>query len=57
MSMVTALGFGKAVRDDAADRERALEQLRDQERRVYALDRAVEVIQRSLLEDHARDDA
>lgn len=50
------LRFGRPSPDEAIDeageRERVRERLRDQERRVLALERAVEVIQRSLTTEY-----
>lgn len=40
--------------DEAAERERARERLLEQERRILALDRAVEVVQRKLTEEPPR---
>jgi hypothetical protein len=45
------LGVKRVSPDDAAERERARERLLDQERRVQALDRVMEVVQRTLAED------
>lgn len=44
------LGLGRTSPDEAAERARIDAQLRDQERRVMAVDRMLEVIQRRLEE-------
>lgn len=49
---MTWLGFGRLSPDEVIERERARERLREQERRVQQLDRAVEVIQRKMAEEH-----
>lgn len=55
MSWLVTLGFSRPAPDVILDRERVRERLLDQERRLEALSRAVEVIQHSLSEDQ-RDD-
>lgn len=44
-------GLGRATTHERVRDERALERLADQEQRVQALDRVVEVIQRQLPDD------
>lgn len=49
------LGLWKPSPDEAMEHELARDRLKAQERRVHALDRAVEVIQRALIEEPSRD--
>lgn len=51
MAWLDTLGVRRTVLDKERDREQASHRLVKQEQRVQALDRAVEVIQRTLSED------
>jgi hypothetical protein len=51
MALLDAFGVRRITLDKERDRERATARVIEQEQRVQALDRAVEVIQRDLSED------
>lgn len=55
LTIMQALGLRESDPDALMERELARDRLRAQERRVHALDRAVEVIQRKLTEGPSRD--